>query len=503
MNSFFRILKKYVLEDLLVAIGNVSRNLFNEKDPFINVPVELRVPTLTSLGTGVKVKEGNVSISAWGLLEIAYYAIANTHDFADSSPTFLDIVKICNEYTSFENSQSKEVYEHTDSSKRIFFDLFGIAQKEFWFQNPFSLLLQFSRDVEMLQVLPEQIGSDVDFNQVFKEITGYGIKDFRLILLIIVFMGLKSADLGVSNIDASLQKANPILTKENIYTVIRSLSAGYDTYRTSSLRQQCFYSKPIVHTSHGKYVLVNQFLAVKKFSDGVFWILRDHYARKDKTESRKFTDLFDRLFEKYVENLFVCYLHGDQYDRIPEGCEPRADWRIESCQYQIVLEQKSSLLSILLKDIHADIDRYDEFLERLKKGITQLIKTANAYSSAEKQTVKLLLLYDQLYMSENILKDLLVDYAKMDKEEAASFFIINIADFEHLVQILSKDEAAFNAIISEKLTLESTPSSKGKDFDQVIARHYSGNNLYVQEHLNHLAEYFEVYRVTRGSEKKR
>ena len=497
MNSFYRILKKFILEDLLIAIGNVSRNLFNENNPFYNVPVELRTPTYSALGIDVTTKKGNVSVSAWSLLEIAYYAITQTHDFADKSPTFLDIVKICNEYISFENSQSKKVYEQSDSRKRVFFDLFGMAQKEFWFQNPYSLLLQFNRDVEMLQVLPAQIGSDVDFNKVFFDITGFEMKNFRLILLIIVSMGQKSADLGVFNIDDSLQKGNPNLTKENIYAVIRSLSADYDVYRKSTLYQQHFYSKPFVHTSRGKYILVNQYLAVKKLSDGVFWILRDYYAQKDKTESRKFTDLFGRLFEQYVENLLAFYLRDDQYERIPEAQERRADWRIESPSYQIVLEQKSSLLSVLLKDIHADINKYDEYLERLKKGTKQLIRTAEAYATPEKKTTKFLLLYDQLYLSENILKDQLVDYTKMEGQEAKGFFVINIADFEFLMQILSEDELAFDAIIREKFALQSKPSSEGKDFDQVIGRHYEGENRYVQKHLNHLAEYAQVFKNSR------
>jgi len=489
MNSFLRLLKNYRLDELLLGIGDLTRKMFDGQKAVITVPVTRYQQVHAPIGTRILQQYGNVTISAWSLLEISYYSILHTNDFAVNTPTFDNIIQLCNEYIEFENTLSSKVYQDATSQKRLLFDLFGLSQKEFWLQELHTIKEQFNRDVEMLEVIPHQIEQTLNLDAILTEISGFDVRSLRKILFSIFAMGMVNSNLSSLTVDQSIKNVDKVLTKENILSVIESYTAEYQECRGSPFKHGFFYSKPIVRTTKGKYIVVNQFLVAKKIADGVFWKLRDYFAAKSESESREFTKQFGNLFEKYVHNLLSYYLKGDQFKRIPEGPGERADWIITTSRYQLIVEQKSGLMSLMLKDIHVDLKKYNDYLLKMKKGVVQLDRTAVAYESQEKTTLKFLLFYDQLYMYENILKEELISISGKNLTDNKNFFLIHIGDFEHLVQILSEAESIFNRIMEEKIQLEKEPSPEGKDFNQVIRKHYDKENLYIHNHLNHYDNY--------------
>ena len=493
MHAFQKLLKNYRLDDLLLLIGTLGREMFNSNEAVRFIPAEMTKKTGTLLGIKQEKVRGSITISAWGLIEIAYHAVLNTHDFAREAPNFDDLLEICNEYLDFENSQTGIVYQSDPSPKRLFLDLFGLAQKEFWFQQLHLIREQFNRDVEMLEHIPKVVKGDIDLDAIVKRITGFSIHTFRKILLSIFAMGAINSDISAMRVETSIAAVDKNLTRENIIKVAASYGCEYQDIRVSRLKHMFFYVKPIVHSTRNRYLIANQFLIAKKIADGIYWKLRDYYLTKNSNDNRAFTKYFGECFEEYVRRLFVRYLEDGQYLRVPEDTEERADWIVYSKHYQLVVEQKSTLMSLLTRDLHVELALYDEYFSKLKRGISQLDKTAAAYSTAERTTIEILLFYDHIFMAENILKDQLISYLfPGENHRERLLFLVTISDFELLMQILHEDNDLFDTIIQEKIDLENSESAEGRDFDQVIRKHYEKNNAYINVHLNHYEEYLNA-----------
>ncbi|KKK55813.1 hypothetical protein LCGC14_3070790, partial [marine sediment metagenome] len=68
-STFFRRLKSFQLTDLLVQIGDLSRLLFENDKSVLEVPYTQK--------TGPYRRKGTITVTAWWLVDIAYYAVQN------------------------------------------------------------------------------------------------------------------------------------------------------------------------------------------------------------------------------------------------------------------------------------------------------------------------------------------------------------------------------------------------------------------------------------------
>lgn len=480
-HRFFNLISKYKLDDLLVQISDISRKMFKQNKAVEDIPV--------TVSKGFLSKNGNVTVTAWGLLKISYHAIVTTHDFVTMSPTFDNIIEICYEFNDYDNQVSGEVYKDNSIDERLLFDIFGLTQEQFWFQKLHLIKEMFNRDVELLEVIPSQLKTSINLNEIIQETTGFDIVLYRkLLLAVYAFGGINSC----IRINDHFEKYDNRLNRGDINKTLKLLSANYQDYRQSPLRHKYFYAKPIVQTTANKFITVNQYLLALKIADGVFWTIRDYFMQKDRKTSQKFTNEFGKYFEKYVENLLNHFLDPKQFIRVPEEKkknEDRADWIIHTQKYQIIVEQKSRLLSITLKDVHMDIQKLNDYLEKFIEGFIQLDKTTIAYPEPNKKTIKLLLHYEILHMGENILKEKIMSMLYGQLKTYDNYFIIYIGDFEHLLQTLHEDENIFNLIIEEKLGLEKSTTGEGKEFNQIIPKFYDKRNEYTNEHLDHYSNY--------------
>lgn len=481
MHQLFSTLAKYRLNELLVQIANIAREMAQNNEPTREIVVKVK--------KAGSVETHEIIMSAWGLLDLCYLAIRNTSDSAPYSPTADILNEIYFEYIEYDGEISSAAIPENSDLEKLYLYLFGLAQKSFWFQEYYRIREQFNREIELLEVIPAQVGTRIDINKIVLERTGYSIKSFRKLLLALFGMGLSNPKLDEISIDDGLIRYDPNLTKSNLKKVIELYSADYEEYCKSQLKQMFLYLKPIVRTSTREHIVVSQYLLAKKIADGPFWILRDYFVEKGKDESRNFTTEFGRYFEKYVENLLSHYLLPASFFKVPEEPkEKRADWIINTSRFQIIVEQKSSLMSIMLRDTAITKEQLEGYLAGLRTGLYQLRATAEAYKENGKIQVKLLLHYDLLFMAENILKDLILKIPPADL--SSDYYFVYISDFEHLIQVLKEDEAAFDNIISHKLDA-ARPSSEGKEFWQIIRQYSDKGNLYTKSALNHFMTYLQ------------
>ena len=480
-STFYRRLKTFQLTDLLVQIGDLSKLLFENDNSVIEVPYTQTV--------GPYRRKRTMTVTAWWLVDIAYYAIQNTHDFAPSVPTRQDLMQIYSDYLQFDEKRTKQTLGTSPATEDLMTYLFGLSEKTFWYQELFKTKGRFNRDVELLEIVPTKVGSDIDVNEIIVESTGFNIRQFRKLLLALFTASLKQADLSTLTENGTAVRFDPVLTRDNLMRVVEMYSADYSEYRSSSLNENYFLVKPIVRTLHHRYVAISPFLLSRKMYDGVFWQIRDFFHTKTTGDRQRFTNGFGKLFEGYVENLLNHYLPPEQYQHIDQSGERVADWIISSPNYTLIVEQKSTVMSLMLRTPYADTQIFEDYQERLVEAVEQLDSSESRYCDNPGANPKLILLYDEILMAENILRDKIVALANDRIENHENYFFVHIDDFEHLMQILSENPNTFDQIMNYKIIVAPSNPGEGQEFYQIIPRFYDKGNLYIHNVINHYDKY--------------
>ena len=114
-----------------------------------------------------------------------------------------------------------------------FFDnnLDGIINKlQFWFQKLHLIQELFNRDVELLEIIPAQLNTSINLNEIIQEITGFDMVLYRKLLLA-VYTSKKIN--GFININDHFEKYDTRLNRGNINKTIKLLSANYQYCRQS------------------------------------------------------------------------------------------------------------------------------------------------------------------------------------------------------------------------------------------------------------------------------
>lgn len=114
-----------------------------------------------------------------------------------------------------------------------------------------------------------------------------------------------------------------------------------------------------VRTSKGREVIsVNCFLNLFLCEHSIMWLVRNYYKKKD---SQKFVDRFGMWFEKYLGELLREYVGESDFQKICEERDMRADWRAQLDKYSFLIEQKSALLRIDVKQQVSNLYSLKEF----------------------------------------------------------------------------------------------------------------------------------------------
>jgi hypothetical protein len=132
-----------------------------------------------------------------------------------------------------------------------------------------------------------------------------------------------------------------------------------------------------------------------------------------------------------------------------------------------------------------------KYLPKLSDGVRQLDATAKVVGDHD-HTLKILVHYEPFFISDGILRPLAVRNCYKELSSKERIFFSDLEDIEHLFQIMCDLPAVAQAVLLEKLHLETQNNgvAQGKEFNQIIQRHTElGWNRFVNDHINHYSNY--------------
>lgn len=167
---------------------------------------------------------------------------------------------------------------------------------------------------------------------------------------------------------------------------------------------------------------------------------------------------FLRISVICLKNIFeeLCDFYNVKKERISEDNTKRADWKLVFDNFVFLIEQKSSIYSLNLKQQTPDIDRFEQDIKnKLLKGIKQLDTTADELNL--KSSIKILLYYDDFF-DPNILTEALNDADCKISDD--NFFIANIIEMEMLLELSSCDKKLFEGVVEEMIKIKKSEHTK-------------------------------------------
>ncbi|WP_319201363.1 hypothetical protein [uncultured Ilyobacter sp.] len=474
-------LKKFNLQELLYLISEETREMISKEDfkKDIFYYSRKKIPKKTW-------------VLPWNLLKLSFLAIKQSNDYRSTIPKEKDVYRLAtyfnnNDKNLFENPQFKKL-KYDD--EKLLIILFGLSQEQFGYQLCHKNYEGFIRSIILLNIIPKEINSKLNLNEVLKEEVGFNIDSFNELLYILVGFSFIRTDFNNIKIKNDVTKRLPSVTEENFKRIINYYTINYSEIRNNSLGTHNFSGKPIIKTDKNKLIISNHFMMSNLLSYGLYWVIRNHYRVKG---TQEFTDEFGRYFESYAEKLFKHYLPNNMYEKIPERENMEMpDWKIETEKYILLLEQKSTLAPIKVKGMSPDINGLRDYMKKFLKAIKQLDSGEKVYENG-KQTIKIIVHFETLYVSE-LLKEPLLRIPKLNPSKYENLFFASMDELEILIDLLNKNEKLFEKIIEEKLRVEKESNLQdGRSFDKIFEKYDINENNYINTLENNLP-FFDKFR---------
>ncbi len=460
--KFKSILRKYPTDKLLEYISNKSMEI-----------------DLNQQGI---VFEKNILYSQWELTQLCYYSIkySNDYRYMNSEINMNDFYKLLNENKKYDscmenikNMDKIKILEHMQCLTNVQFD-YQQNRIISRFNRMYKILIDINQNEDYIQSTKVYI----NFDEKFKEITGIEMLKFIKIYFIIILLIISTKKNKILDIyDMIKEDIEKIgITQKECLMAIEYYSKKYSYFRDcdnwNSLK---FY--PIVKTDKNeKYILTNKGSFMISFPDIQYWIIRNYYKEN---ENRDFTSYFGECFEIYLKEVFEFYnINAEKLEE--DGKSKVPDWKIETKKYTILVEQKATLFPIDAR-VTTSANRYDaieKYFENIKKAFKQL----NSFETKdnEKKIIRICLTYETIHMTENA-QDIIREIMEFDDEIYLNW-ILNIDEFETLMELLNESEEKFDNIIEKKIDLEKKDSNEGKSFESIFEKLESN---YAREEINY------------------
>ena len=264
------------------------------------------------------------------------------------------------------------------------------------------------------------------------------------------------------------------LSENEFKSVLTRYASNYNEIKESPLGRQVFYTKPYVITQNNNLVSVSSYLNLFIYEHSILWIIRDYYQKKN---DRAFTSFFGRCFEKYFEELLQTYLSENEFEKIPEQTVKRADWKIEVDEFKFLIEQKSTIIRLSVKQQETNIEDLKTFAKmNVLKAVRQLYNTEKDFNDGK--YIKIVLLYDD-YLNPEIMEQFLsLPECKVEKDNY--YWLMTIEEAERLFSLCKDKRDIFRIIIEEKINRELKHSIEGKSIGYLLDENGIYNNEYLQ-----------------------
>ncbi|HAN09789.1 MAG TPA: hypothetical protein DCP90_04160 [Clostridiales bacterium] len=477
---FIRHIKKFKLDELLLKIADITRNMYKNNQSVIEQHFKWHMGQYTN--------DCYQLITPWGLAEISYQAIINSNDYRhERLNDDNDIINLYNLYSEFNENVDAQTLESIDEEKTLIL-LLQMAQEQFWYQTPQAIVERFNRDYEIIKNMDSRLDTSMNLDEKFKEITGFNIDEYVKLGLVTFGIAFSQSDISDVMVDDKLLNKIPIATKENINKYIANYTCTYKEVREAiDLGKQALLIKPIISTSGGKLIISNMFNMSKIFSECVYWTLREYYRVSN---SHDFVIHFGTCFEKYCESLFEYYMESDRYTKIEELNleDKQADWIVDFEDYIMIIEQKSALININSKKFLGDYEGIYTYIDRnLVKAYKQLKTTDdNVKSRYNKPIIKVVLTYENLFIPEQYQR-IVIEREKLDYGDNYMYWILNISELERLLAMYKKDKQTALDILREKIDLEKLHDPNGTRLELLYEKRNYRENEYMRKVKDHFA----------------
>ena len=469
-------IRKFPTYNVLEYFSKESRRIFAN----YNNGIDFEKTSIYSKKGNIKVREVNLNIAQWDLLEVSFNSIKYGNDNRTKYVNLNDFYTLINK-TRLINEKQENLNNFSDDT--VFKHLICISNMEFDFEYV-NILGRFNRLYYIMNVINKNPKYNqtkdvnyINFNKIFKKITTFDydryVKCYMFIVLLAVSREVTDFMDIVNSINIDINKLG--FSKEDIKDIIKKQSRDYSFYREANNWNVLKYN-PIVHCEKfsDKYIISNIPALLISFSEFMYWTIRNHYSD---LKSQDFTNYFGHCFEYYLNDFFDTY--NINYKKLVESKSKVPDWQIETENFIFLVEQKSSLYPIDTRDITSDtrIETLDKYLSNnIKKAFYQL----NNYNLDSKKTIiRICLTFEQIYFPETI-ENILLPKIENIKDSSLNW-LVSINDFEKLFIILSKNSEEFNNIIFKKIESKKGNNSNSS-FDTILSKY---DNDYILNKINY------------------
>ncbi|MEW6536394.1 MAG: hypothetical protein AB1454_12350 [Candidatus Auribacterota bacterium] len=465
-DNFIAKIRKFKLDDLLYVLAEMSRKIYINKmnDP-TSPPFSTRL-----INKGFYYAESN-RITPWQLAKLSYLGILHSNDHRSTIPTETDIFSL-NEILLKEDNEiytinREEYLNNPDDLKLMLWH--WLTQEQVLFQDGttgLELKYNFLRYYVIINKMSRSLILRHNFDPIdeLKRLTGFTIDEFsNLSWSLLIYGWLCQSKVNFNQFDALITQHIPVVTPSNLYKISENFSTDYNYYREKH-RNNPLITKPIVITQNNELIIANTYLFAIKVCENIYWLLKEHH-------SNKFGSLFGYYYENYIREVLAFYLTIGQFEKIRDTDGTQADWKIESNEFVLLIEQKSAIMTIGLKRFYADYGTLVNYFNNhfIAKGFPQLKKTAeNLEKQTTKPIIKLLLHFEKMYMKDYSIKPYIQKVLGWDTKR---YYFIDTVEFEQIIQLLSKDEKKFNEVIEKKILYEDSESISfrdGTDFYDIL-----------------------------------
>ena len=311
-------IKKYKLDNLLLLIADKSREMYLGGKSFETIDWYRKIG-----GFDQKLSQ---LMPIWGLADLSFRAICNSNDHRSREANFQDLCALNNLLAEVTDKKAGGNISYTSSGGAGTAMLLGLSQTQFWWQeiakNRNSVVYSFLRYYLLLYKIPNYFSQFKHPDKDLFEITGFNIPDFSKLLFVLYAWTATTPTSEISllkDIAPEITEKNPIVTLENIARGMQFFVGDYDYYRSGHVYNPLFF-RPIVKTQTGRLIVSNTFIIVRKFYEGIYWLIRDKYRAID---SRDFTSAFGYYYERYINEILEFYLKPGTFRKIDQ--EGKAD----------------------------------------------------------------------------------------------------------------------------------------------------------------------------------
>ena len=467
-HQFFRYTARFTLNSIIAGISSLSYSIFMEPN---NKGGRFLKEINYTVRIGSQIIRRKTTVSQTWLIDLLYCVISQCeygNDYISEQAT-LHLVSLYNDYYNCSEILSNK-------NINIWLYVYGFFGEQKQFQTEGLFADDFAREKYILDSISKKADpakvANLDLQREFQRITGYSTDDYSFLLNTITFSFMARG--GMLSPFTLLHKDGSILTKENQLLLLDLYSTDIDSIRSSSLKRQFLYVKPIIKLGN-LYFSTNAHLMLALFVNSNYWVLRNHYQ---KSHSQVFLNSFGTYFECYVEELLNYCLENNQFTHVQEvNYQKRADWLIEIDNYNFIVEQKSSLSILRIKQTQTDINAIKKhILKNWGEAVRQLSCTQNAFHI--ENPIKIILVYEDYFKSECLDELFVLDTSLTDDR---SYWLLNIREFEMLMYTYKTHPNTFREIVDEKISLEREGSHIGREIDRLFSKRGINKNQYLRD----------------------